>query len=237
MRLWVEIHLLGNRCGGCCRQPPCEAVSWNYAVPVICCCCSSQPPCEAVSWNNIQLKYIDMSFVSLLVRLWVEMLTGKWPPVWRTSQPPCEAVSWNPLKPRAIRISCSQPPCEAVSWNTIIALKRLKAQNVSLLVRLWVEMCFTASVIRSASSASLWGCELKSSEFCTFSVSSSSASLWGCELKYQHCFPRKRGVRSASLWGCELKYDDNSPTVLPDYVSLLVRLWVEMDSTHEYLSG
>ena len=77
------------------RQPPCEAVSWNafsarpfpellasaslwgcelkYSVSNILPEIPGQPPCEAVSWNIPFFFGFSNLFVSLLVRLWVEI--------------------------------------------------------------------------------------------------------------------------------------------------------------------
>ena len=56
-------------------QPPCEAVSWNVRETHNFSTCPRQPPCEAVSWNVRILKQrVCWDTVSLLVRLWVEML-------------------------------------------------------------------------------------------------------------------------------------------------------------------
>ena len=77
--------------------------------------------------------------VSLLVRLWVEISFPSYPGVIESSQPPCEAVSWN-IYDFCYSFEClCQPPCETVSWNTLDAY----------------------SAQYDASSASLWGCELK----------------------------------------------------------------------------
>ena len=231
-------------------QPPCEAVSWNtvifvspLAVPAsaslwgcelkcITAVCNvevlRQPPCEAVSWNDHCFRFfLSHSFVSLLVRLWVEIVP-KGISVWLRqvsllvrlwvemsahiqtffcgpSQPPCEAVSWNAsIIADSDRFRC-QPPCEAVSWNV---------------------STYTDIFLRSQS-ASLWGCELKCLHHCWFRSLQMSASLWGCELKWKWrtnwliCTRVSLLVRlwveiskitlfnyyerSASLWGCELK--------------------------------
>ena len=56
-------------------QPPCEAVSWNDEVIGKLKRQIGQPPCEAVSWNVFCYKSMpQIKTVSLLVRLWVEML-------------------------------------------------------------------------------------------------------------------------------------------------------------------
>ena len=56
------------------RQPPCEAVNWNFfqarfVDPAWC-----QPPCEAVNWNRYRTSVDLNDLVSLLVRLWIEMI-------------------------------------------------------------------------------------------------------------------------------------------------------------------
>ena len=99
VRLWVEIRPCGcgrmpQRC-----QPPCEAVSWNVLYHSVIsqsrlsaslwgCELKSQtlelstvrsgcqPPCEAVSWNILNHPCRGRALrVSLLVRLWVEILS------------------------------------------------------------------------------------------------------------------------------------------------------------------
>ena len=145
-----------------CSQPPREAVSWNRVVEqFLPWGYYRQPPREAVSWNTIDLYRICKT----------------------TCQPPREAVSWNVYVVQfAAHLPC-QPPREAVSWN-ICRLDSKKEVDVSLLVRLWVEMdnVLTTSppVPRQppreavswnyfwshfrgmyAVSASSWGCELK----------------------------------------------------------------------------
>ena len=160
--------------------------------------------CE-LKWDNVQGQGL-CSCVSLLVRLWVE-----------------------------IRFFAN----------------KFKWYLVSLLVRLWVEIYLAVVSSRFPWSASLWGCELKLVTGYSFNLQEESASLWGCELKscvsnrflyligqppceavswnirwqcsFWCCFP------SASLWGCELKYRENVITDEQHFVSLLVRLWVEME--------
>ena len=112
---------------------------------------TSQPPCEAVSWNKEPISEVYKIEVSLLVRLWVEIVVRRiilfgaivsllvrlwveiWPVgVWRfwwNRQPPCEAVSWNDASciPGCKRYS--QPPCEAVSWNSLY-FSRLPSREI-----------------------------------------------------------------------------------------------------------
>ena len=107
-------------------------------------------------------------------------------------------------------------------------VKRVKNTDVSLLVRLWVEIRL-GSVVRHRQPVSLlvrlW-VEMWSppSERVYFR----SASLWGCELKCGQRDPWSVESESASLWGCELKCDISLSVPSHYRVSLLVRLWVEM---------
>ena len=163
VRLWVEIffhHLtcchysrqppceavswnakygtVGTR-GKC--QPPCEAVSWNSILAIAFLTLQSQPPCEAVSWNDIQGSLSDRPCVSLLVRLWVEILirfcersfagVSLLVRLWvemsgRSGRDDQKIVSllvrlWVEILSGRIVISSEigQPPCEAVSWNKV----------------------------------------------------------------------------------------------------------------------
>ena len=181
-------------------------MSWNdYHVGDIL-VTNSQPPCEAVSWN-INWRYI------MSINLGSASLWG------------CE-LKYN-IQICSCNIRYSQPPCEAVSWNTNYECTEKEAY-VSLLVRLWVEMSWGYRLWGVHLSASLWGCELKSQCLLRIIRRLTSASLWGCELKYNcgnlitDCF------RSASLWGCELKWTAQRFYSESYFVSLLVRLWVEM---------
>ena len=162
----------------------------------------------------IPFCYKPVKIVSLLVRLWVEMVRF---PVWQaapTCQPPCEAVSWNTLhafvknwrqqsaslwgcelKSQTLELSTvrsgCQPPCEAVSWNRCI--------------------CYSPSV--GLMSASLWGCELKYIEALTRKSKAGSASLWGCELKWSNefrwfCFDRQPPCEAVSWNASWRKYGE-----------------------------
>ena len=121
VRLWVEIRLLTDQTFLALRQPPCEAVSWNtyeilYGGSPVC-----QPPCEAVSWNTRQLwNYCNRCIVSLLVRLWVEIIRVD---AMKTETKPSASLWGCELKYSGIyqtAIHECQPPCEAVSWNSWI---------------------------------------------------------------------------------------------------------------------
>ena len=213
-------------------QPPCEAVSWNAWHGT-----ENQLVKKSASLWGCELKYGGQvyqkhrTYVSLLVRLWVEIPTPRTYHVTCSSSASlwgCELKCLIPFCYKPVKIvsllvrlwvemvrfpvwqaapTC-QPPCEAVSWNTLHAF-----------VKNWRQQ-----------SASLWGCELKSQtlELSTVrsgcqppceavswnrcicyspSVGLMSASLWGCELKYIEALTRKSKAGSASLWGCELKYE------------------------------
>ena len=160
VRLWVEILLPTALKSAVRRQPPCEAVSWNIWFWL--CCCSSTVSLLVRLWVEIIFchHYTMLRFVSLLVRLWVEIcnLTTI---IWNIiCQPPCEAVSWNVIASFLTASKECQPPCEAVSWNSF-SMASFTSLDVSLLVRLWVEMPVVADLNIRHSSASLWGCELK----------------------------------------------------------------------------
>ena len=145
------------------RQPPCEAVSWNTANIRILTSFESSASLWGCELKCVKKqKYLLEIWVSLLVRLWVEI----------------DNVINNFLP------STCQPPCEAVSWNTFVSSK--------------------ATALKS------------------------SASLWGCELKCYACKSKAKRITSASLWGCELKYDEQIKAHMISFVSLLVRLWVEI---------
>ena len=140
VRLWVEIQYLRLVYEKKPRQPPCEAVSWNVVFLCIELIAVRQPPCEAVSWNFESENAVLPLFVSLLVRLWVEIKINRLKQPERCRQPPCEAVSWNVYAQPNHKLNMCQPPCEAVSWNTTHVGQQQTPGSVSLLVRLWVEM-------------------------------------------------------------------------------------------------
>ena len=204
VRLWVEILLPTALKSAVRRQPPCEAVSWNIWFWV--CCCSSTVSLLVRLWVEIIFchHYTMLRFVSLLVRLWVEIcnLTTI---IWNIiCQPPCEAVSWNVIASFLTASKEGQPPCEAVSWMKS-RFRAVCTAMVSLLVRLWVEIASPWLLSLLWTSASLWGCELK----CLIQDASLSVS--------------RQPPCEAVSWNASrgrLKY--------PTFVSLLVRLWVEM---------
>ena len=132
-------------------QPPCEAVSWNVFLRPLNLALYGQPPCEAVSWNFSDANTVESVEVSLLVRLWVEILLN--------TQGKCRySVSllvrlWVEILPAAeftVRVpSASLWGCELKCWNV-------------------------CSIHFSTLSASLWGCELKSPWWCW-------VFLWSCQ--------------------------------------------------------
>ena len=147
---------------------------------------SGQPPCEAVSWNNnFRSAVYQLPEVSLLVRLWVEIYMA-------FKDREKELVSllvrlwveifWQHLK--AIRFQ-SILSTRLVSWNILAALKGKQLR----------------------SSASLWGCELKSlykgkTAQLKMRQPPCEAVSWNALDKLHN----QTGTKSASLWGCELKY-------------------------------
>ena len=152
---------------------------------------SYQVVCQAVVSLLVRLWVEIMSIswdpepknVSLLVRLWVEILL---PTALKSAvrrQPPCEAVSWNNFLSSLYDVKICQPPCEAVSWN----------------------LQSNYNYMEHYMSASLWGCELKCDRVIFDGIQRRSASLWGCELKWSPGSERSVLPWSASLWGCELK--------------------------------
>ena len=145
-------------------------------------------------------------YVSLLVRLRVEITIKRSQHLRHSSQPPREAASWNIKTIRSVgksRVSLLvRLRVEIICyWN----FKKLP--HVSLLVRLRVEMQFArihgTNQVKSASS---WGCELKYKDVAYMYQAKGSASSWGCELKYRCCWHDWEREGSASSWGCELKY-------------------------------
>ena len=233
------------------RQPPCEAVSWNIAELRKRKYKVRQPPCEAVSWNKFQpfskkqrkvsaslwgcelkfWQYVHLHWtyhVSLLVRLWVEMLcmmirlsrmnvsllVRLWVEIlmlsllymehWSASLWGCELKCFRGTERRSI---WSQPPCEAVSWNAIPFTKSCP-HRVSLLVRLWVEIfqkCSSPGIIIVSLLVRLWVEMLINTAGCVWRTRQPP-----CE---------------AVSWNIFV-----SSILSVSRVSLLVRLWVEMNT-------
>ena len=140
VRLWVEICPNTTRHEKVRGQPPCEAVSWNgfWEVAVSC------VKLSASLWG-CELKYSciyisgDSLYVSLLVRLWVEislsLIVFLWPlsaSLWgcelKYKWACAKILSFSSASLWGCELKCSMPP---LKWE---------AQVVSLLVRLWVEI-------------------------------------------------------------------------------------------------
>ena len=191
------------------RQPLREAVSWNVTIRcsynnVVC-----QPLREAVSWNVLIALNTVLAVVSLFVRLWVEMSDN-----WRlrkmtNRQPLREAVSWNNFSLHngwLSILSASSWGCE-LKYNNKSAISA--TDNVSLFVRLWVEIPHARTSNNSSMSASSWGCELKCIRSSGIHFCHRSASSWGCELKCaKRCWnrPRSKGqpLREAVSWNIRM---------------------------------
>ena len=173
--------------------------------------------------------YVRIPYVSLFVRLWVEIT--------QTSDSPSgvisSASSWgcelklDRLKQNAWLIC--QPLREAVSWNILFCCVTSRELSVSLFVRLWVEIRKgrTGRMLRTVSLfVRLWVEMSTCKQFIKENLVSlfvrlwveiiissihwfrpSSASSWGCELKYDlYTLDGTFVDTSASSWGCELKY-------------------------------
>ena len=123
-----------------CRQPPREAVSWNVVCDRQISSIQSQPPREAVSWNASLGRTIGSLFVSLLVRLWVEISYDMFESPDRLS-----ASSWGcELKYLVSTYKNKRNLPSASSWGCelkyVSSHNRIRYRTVSLLVRLWVEI-------------------------------------------------------------------------------------------------
>ena len=143
----------------------------------------SQPPCEAVSWNDRFHIRSAGSFVSLLVRLWVEIYSTQY--VWGRDRVSLLVRLWVEiiiLYSRRLMKSVSllvrlwveilkrisnyqttkrQPPCEAVSWNTVGLLWPLAYLRQPPCEAVSWNREYPLNVLAQNQSASLWGCELK----------------------------------------------------------------------------
>ena len=178
------------------------AFSWGSVL-------SRQPPCEAVSWNTLNRRRRSLQVVSLLVRLWVEMSIMSLFMVF----PMPSASLWG-CELKCLQFFRSVMPCRSASlWGCELKYQHTERpehrQSVSLLVRLWVEMLCGVSWLPSHQrSASLWGCELKS-------------LLLKCCFLSRCCQPPCEAVS----WNNNIINNFLPPTC----VSLLVRLWVEID--------
>ena len=249
VRLWVEMwsaHLCGDvlLC-----QPLREAVSWNirhffrYRNP------ASQPLREAVSWNIVYflIPYPPVSSASSwgCELKWLYLSQN----LMLYCQPLREAVSWNVPVAAKANGGIGQPLREAVSWNVMIVSDRLLI-NVSLFVRLWVEINFPFRIygeLQVSLFVRLWvEISTVNSQLQQFVVSlfvrlwveitaingtapttdvSLFVRLWVemCSVAQHH-----GAVVSASSWGCELKYTRRLYSARSVWVSLFVRLWVEI---------
>ena len=138
VRLWVEI-ILGSKLESAKRSASlwgCELKCMDIVEHY---CVIGQPPCEAVSWNAECNRDIKTYFVSLLVRLWVEMYDRGW-------NDALEKVSllvrlWVEMFLRGFSnfdyLSASLWGCE-LKWFSSAVIR--STSDVSLLVRLWVEI-------------------------------------------------------------------------------------------------
>ena len=164
VRLWVEIPPFQRQK----RKEVPSASSWG---------------CELKCYDTV-VRYLRNP-VSLFVRLWVEMLWYRRSLSSEPCQPLREAVSWNANNVLSVIYQCSQPLREAVSWNASKPISLSAPANVSLFVRLWVEIImyfqtFIPKLRQPLREAVSWNI------FCRHGIKTGtgSASSWGCELKY-----------------------------------------------------
>ena len=147
------------------------------------------------------------TWVSLLVRLWVEMTTQRNVIHGLKCQPPREAVSWNKGDPKAEVEKMCQPPREAVSWNE----QALGNEG------------------RKPTSASSWGCELKyayeSRQTWRSSQPPREAVSWN-DVAGSYVV----GIVVSLLVRLWVEMSRISCRQHKEIVSLLVRLWVEISS-------
>ena len=169
--------------------------------------------------------------VSLLVRLWVEISKSAYWCCEKSSQPPCEAVSWNVLAVFSKFANCTSASlwgCE-LKWGKR-ATVRIRFQ-VSLLVRLWVEIC-NAFLARRKKGVSLlvrlWVemVPLKNSRSRIYCQPPCEAVSWNMTEYWKAIkefyvsllvrlwveinvadIMQSTDIPSASLWGCELKFN------------------------------
>ena len=165
-------------------------------------------------------------YVSLLVRLWVEMAT----PLLSRKTSISSASLWGCELKYQMSGSGSnfnrQPPCEAVSWNFNPPVHSIRHQ-VSLLVRLWVEMLSGIARYRLGLSASLWGCELKFD--CLFAelplISQPPCEAVSWNIRHKNKIHRDSVSLLVRLW---VEMSGQQMRDMSTKVSLLVRLWVEI---------
>ena len=237
---------------GCRRycQPPCEAVSWNVVTIIGFPDRYRQPPCEAVSWNILQSGCFPLMDVSLLVRLWVEMLklmlirklknVSLLVRLW-VEMGEVRMQDWFGFVSLLVRLwvemvrnavaysqSNSQPPCEAVSWNMQIMkmmhLKRCQppCEAVSWNITRWTKYgSFQIVSLLVRLWVEIWW--KRSRLYGTNSQPPCEAVSWN---SYASGGMRAYDVSLlVRLWVEITDYSRNNPLYL---VSLLVRLWVEM---------
>ena len=150
-----------------------------------------------------------MVFVSLLVRLWVEMVRRLVTVGGVQGQPPCEAVSWNfryanrtvlattsaslwgcELKYHWYFLSLDpirQPPCEAVSWNSIASpFESTSCSSASLSFEMPFWLCYNRHDI----SQSLWETVNWKEEYAVIVVSARKLTSIlleeDCEINHSH---------------------------------------------------
>ena len=150
--------------------------------------------------------FLELFFVILFVRMWVEMIIQIWQRQTFTSHPLREDVSWNIFYEVRYSSHVRHPLREDVSWNKS-AYNDLKV--------------FGGHPLREDVS---WNIVLSNHSH----ILLGSSSSWGCELKW-YCFGKEANyIMSSSSWGCELKFVIYPFSVWNNPVILFVRMWVEI---------
>ena len=183
VRLWVEIKSRKEQKPHPGRQPLREAVSWNNSANIIRIYRFRQPLREAVSWNTATFISTDGHYVSLFVRLWVEIIilmlflkrgiVSLFVRLWVEIPLPraievctLSASSWGCELKYLRRIKHGKTYCVSLFVRLWVEIFSRQIMNdlllVSLFVRLWVEIWYVERYIPwECRSASSWGCELK----------------------------------------------------------------------------
>ena len=147
---------------------------------------------------------------------------------WSASSWGCELKLFPPYL--HVCTGLGQPLREAVSWNNYMAMAGWKPQQVSLFVRLWVEILTEIAKMRRLLCQPLReAVSWNTKQYMLYQMKNSQplreAVSWNISrLNTDNSLPS-----SASSWGCELKYDKWYIDISCTFVSLFVRLWVEIN--------
>ena len=215
-------------------QPLREAVSWNDQISTVLNDIVSQPLREAVSWNFCGRQMVDKTpIVSLFVRLWVEILcvVSLQATFQSASSWGCELKYFLLWKHMQVCWSASSWGCELKLYHRLECFDHFR---VSLFVRLWVEISLALFIFFHLSVSLFVRLWVEISKNDKGSKTSASASSWGCELKcsifHQHNCVCCQPLREAVSWNMTEYWK-----AIKEFVSLFVRLWVEITSWYREL--